>query len=204
MPVLIYDPLLEKEFRTERERSGLDKWDEVWEGVLVVPALPNNEHQIMVMDFCTAFCAVVNRGGGDRVLPGANVSDREKDWKENYRCPDVVVYLAGNPAKDCGTHWAGGPDLLVEIVSPGDDPQQKFDFYSLVNTREVLIVDRDPWALELYQLQAGMLRLAGRSDLANPAVLTSGVLPLTFQLRAGTPRPTIEIAHPAAGQTWTA
>ena len=123
---------------------------------------------------------------------------------ENFRGPDVVLYLPGNPAINYGTHWLGGPDFLVEIISPGDLAWDKLEFYAKVNTREVMIVDREPWALELYQLRGGKLELAGRSDLASPAVLASSVVPLTFQLRAATPRPTIHLTQTETGQTWTA
>ena len=204
MTVLITDPDLAGRVRAERERCQPNNRDEVWDGVVVMPPLPNNEHQDIVMDLCHAFRSVVDRDGGDRVHPGANVSDRDADWLTNYREPDAVVYLASNPALDRNTHWIGGPDLAVEIVSPGEDPRAKFAFYAGINTREVLIVDRDPWALELYRLTAGVLQLAGRSDLANPAVLASGVLPLTFQLQPGAPRPVIHLTHTATGQTWTA
>jgi hypothetical protein len=89
-------------------------------------------------------------------------------------------------------------------VSPGEDPRQKNEFYAKVGTREVLIVDRDPWSVELYQLRSGKLVLAGTSNAANPVVLTSGVLPLTFEVRPGTPRPTILITHTATGRILTA
>lgn len=203
MPVLIFDPILEQRIRAERDDPNVNRRDEVWEGVLVVPPQANNEHQRMVTDVAYAFASVVNRSV-DSVLPGCNVSDRDKDWTYNYRDPDVAVYLKSNPAKDSGTHWVGGPDLLVEIVSPGEDPRQKLDFYAKVKTREVLVVDCDPWAVELYQLKGGKLVLAGKSDAANPAVLTSGVMPLSFQLQAGNPRPTILVRHTGTGQTWTA
>lgn len=204
MPVLILDAHESREYQENRKRLGIDKWDEVWDGVLVVPPSPNNEHQRLVLELAVPFRAIVDWDGGDQVLPGANVSDRVKGWEHNYRCPDVVVRLASGIAKDCGTHWCGGPDFLVEIISPGEDPQLKFDFYGKIKTRELLIVERDPWAVELYQLRRGKLRLAGRSDLDKPAVLASAVLPLTFQLRKGKPRPTILVAHTATEQTWTA
>jgi Uma2 family endonuclease len=204
MATLVLDPNWEQVLKAAREAQNPYTRDEVWDGVLVVPPLANNEHQDIVMDLCHAFRSIINRAGGDRVHPGANVSDRDKDWTRNYRDPDAVVYLAGNPAVDRNTHWIGGPDLAVEVVSLGEDPRQKFSFYAKVNTREVLLVDRDPWALELYQLAGGVLQPAGRSDAANPAVLMSGVLPLTFQLQAGSPRPTILVTHTATGQTWTA
>ena len=204
MPVMIYDPRLEQEIRTARDCSEVNRRDEVWEGVLVVPPQANNEHQRVVMKFAGAFSSVIDWNVGDQALPGCNVSDRDADWTTNYRDPDVAVYLASNPAKDGGTHWVGGPDLAVEIVSPGEDPALKFDFYAKVGTRELLVVDRYPWSVKLYQLQGGKLVLAGVSDLAVTAVLTSVALPLTFQLRAGVSRPTILITHTNSGQSWTA
>ena len=90
MPVMIYDPLYEQHVRAEREQWPNER-DEVWEGVLVVPALPNFEHQIMVTDLALAFMAVIDRKVGDLALAGANVSDRDADWTSNYREPDVLV-----------------------------------------------------------------------------------------------------------------
>lgn len=202
MPVLILDSIVEQRIRTERSDPEKYKYDEVWEGTLVVLPLPNNQHRQILSIVSYAFYSVVDEK--DRVLPGTNVSDRDADWLTNYREPDVAVYLATNPAKNSGTHWVGGPDLAVEIISPGEDPHDKLDFYAKVNTREVLIVDRNPWMLELYQLQGGKLILAGKSEVANPLVLASGVLPLTFQLQAGTPRPTILLTHSGTKQTWVA
>ena len=204
MPVLVTDPDLARELREKRDRDHPESRDEVWEGVLVMAPLANNAHQTLVMDLAYAFNSVVNRNRGDIVHPGANVSDRDAGWLTNYRIPDVVVYLATSPAKNLDTHWLGGPDFLVEIASPGEEPRQKLDFYAKINTREVLIVDRNPWAVELYQLHNGRLVSAGRSDAASQTVLASAVLPLSFQLRPGTPRPTILVSHATSAQTWTA
>jgi Uma2 family endonuclease len=204
MPVMILDPFLEQRIRAERHNTETSQYDEVWEGVLVVAPLPNNDHQWVVMNLASAFLSAVNSHAGDRVLPGTNVSDRDASWLSNYREPDVVVYLASNPAKNSGTHWVGGPDLAVEIVSPGEDPHDKLDFYAKVKTREVLIVDRDPWVLELYQLNGEKLVLTGKVESTDATVLASGVLPLTFQLQASTPRPIILLTHTETKQTWTA
>jgi Uma2 family endonuclease len=204
MPVLILDPWLEERVRSERKNTETSQYDEVWEGVLVVAPLPNIGHQSIVTRLATALSSIIDWDKGDNVLAGTNVSDREDNWQLNYREPDVAVYLAANPAKNKETHWVGGPDLAIEIVSPGEDPHKKLDFYAKVNTRELLIVDRDPWVLELYQLRSGKLVLAGKSEIANPTILASGVLPLTFQLLPPTPRPTIRLTHTTTGQTWPA
>jgi Uma2 family endonuclease len=201
---MILDPFLEERIRSERRNSDLGRYDEVWDGVLVVAPLPNNDHQQIVMELCLAFRSVTNPAGGDRVFPGINLSDREKDWTANYREPDVAVYLGANPGKDCGTHWVGGPDLAVEIVSPGEEPRDKLEFYAKVNTREVLIVDRNPWVLELYQLQGNRMALVGRSEAGGSQILASGVLPLTFQLQLETVRPVILLTHTLRQEMWKA
>ena len=202
--VLILDPWFAEQFRIEHEAKGNTRFDEVWEGMLVVPPLPNDEHQDLQGTLYAPLLEVIQMAGLGKVRPGVNVTDRHSNWKENFRGPDVVVYLNSNPAINHGTHWEGGPDFLVEIISPGEEPHAKFDFYAKVNTREVLIVGRNPWSLELHQLRNGRLEMAGTSDLFNSAVLTSSVLPLTFHLIPGPQRPKIEILHPPTGKRWEA
>ncbi|HEY1190352.1 MAG TPA: Uma2 family endonuclease [Gemmata sp.] len=204
MPVVIYDPLYEQHVRAVRSAQSPGARDEVWDGVLVMPPLPNIEHQILATDLALVFAAVIDRPAGDLALVGANVSDRAVGWEKNYREPDVLVVLHTNPAQHCGTHWAGGPDLAVEIVSPGEDPRLKLAFYEKVNTREMLIVERDPWAVEQYQLQGGKLVLVGTATAANGAVLQIVALPLKLELRPGAARPVIHITHTVTGQIWTA
>jgi Uma2 family endonuclease len=166
--------------------------------------MPNDEHQAIQNRIQCAFTSLYETDDEGKVRGGVNVTDRHPDWKENFRGPDVVVYLPENPAINHGTHWVGGPDFLVEIISPGDLAWDKLEFYADVKTREALIVDRDPWRLELYRLADGVLELDGSSDLENPAVLASRVLPFTFQLQPGGKRPQIRMVNTKSGQVWTA
>jgi hypothetical protein len=71
-----------------------------------------------------------------------------------------------------------------------------------VGVREVLLIDRDPWRLELYRLQGATFVLAGEASLEHPAVLASEVVPFTFALHAGTDRPVIEVAHVDGAGRW--
>ncbi len=165
----------------------------------------NNEHQYIATDLAFCFGMVITRAGLGTVQAGANVTDRPSQWKRNYRIPDVLVFLNGSTAINKRTHWLGGPDFTVEVVSQNDRSRQKFDFYAKVNTRELLIVDRYPWALELYRLgEAGTLDLVGRSTLEQPDILISQVLPLHFQLQPGEDRPSIKVSHSDGVQTWSA
>ena len=187
----------------ERRASGNDRWDEVWEGTYLLMPNPNNEHQSIATRFAMAFGPSVEWPGLGRVFQGANISDQAADWQYNYRCPDVAVYLVGNTAIDRGTFWYGGPDFAIEIISPDDRSRQKFDFYAKVGVRELLLVDRDPWLLELYQRRGTEWKPAGTSKPEQPDSLASEVLPLTFRLVANAVRPIIEVFHADGIQKWT-
>ena len=164
--------------------------------------LPNIEHQDIAGGLVSVIRQVVGRGQAI-VLPGTNVSDRERGWEHNYRCPDVAVYLLGNVAKNCDTHWCGGPDFAVEIVSHDDQSRAKIPFYAKIGTRELLIVDRDPWCLELFRLSNNELRSVGKSTLDTGQILTGESLPVTFCLVRDEDRPSILVTHTLDGKTWS-
>jgi Uma2 family endonuclease len=198
----VTDPVLVRRLKSEREASGLDRRDEVWEGIYVMSPDPNYEHQSFSGKFVHLFSIVRDPFAGADVLPGLNVSDRVDGWHKNFRIPDVAVYLPGNPARNCGTHMCGGPDFAVEILSENDLARSKLNFYAKVNTRELLFLDRDPWALELYRLIDGRFELVGISTSDDPSILSSQALNLSFRLVPGEGRPTIEIVRLDGGQTW--
>jgi Uma2 family endonuclease len=199
---LVTDPARVNQFKARRETSSAASRDEVWDGVSVQSPAADYEHQKFVGRLTVVFTSVVDLMGGGDVLPGLNVSDRISDWKANYREPDVAVYMPGNPAIFRKSHVCGGPDLAVEILSHRDLARKKLDFYARVNTRELILLDRDPWAIELYRLAKDKLELVGVSTPASPDLLTSEVLPLTLQLIPGEPRPTLELSRLDGGQVW--
>ena len=114
----------------------------------------------------------------------------------------MAVFLNDTRATNQGTHWFGGPDFAVEIVSPNDRTREKLDFYASVGTRELLIIDRDPWVLELYRLQNDQLALVDRSTTDNGTPLVSDTVPLTFRLIAGETRPNIDVVHKDGEPRW--
>lgn len=203
MAILVLDPHKESRIRSLWPDVDDDRWTEVWEGVTVMSPLANNQHQRLASDLTGVIWTVVQQRGLGEVFQGVNLTDRTPNWLENYRNPDVVVFLNGSGAVDHGTHYLGGPDFAVEIISPGEPPQAKFAFYAAIGTREVMLLHRDPWRLELFTLQGGGLVLARASELPTSAVVPSAALGLTFQLVPGVARPAIAVAHPASGQSWT-
>ena len=165
--------------------------------------LANNEHQLLASRLAAICHDIIENRDDVWCLAGANVSDQEVDWTRNYRCPDVVVVLPGSKAENRHTHWYGGPDFIVEIASEGDASREKFDFYGSIGVREALIVDRDPWSLELYRLdKSGRMTLAGQSMLNAPSPILSDVLGAEFRRITKGNKPCIEVRQPSTGRSW--
>jgi Uma2 family endonuclease len=207
MATLITDPHLEESLKAQRHAWGADRFDEVWEEVYIMSPQPNIEHQELVSDLVGVMRDVVRPPQGGKVFPGINLSDRAEDWEHNYRCPDVAVFLRGNLAEKFKAHYRGPADFLAEIVSANDDTREKIPFYSGLGVRELLIVDRYPWSLELYRHDGKELVLVGQSSveegqIITSAVITSAVVPLSFQLLAAEPRPQIHIVEIGGERDW--
>src|SRR5262249_51812970 len=134
--LLIRDAGLFDQLIQERKRKGIDLYDEVWEGMYVMPSMPTNAQQFLVGALGDIFREVVTKDGRGQSYVGAKGSDRRKGWEYNHRVPDLVVVLNNSRAVDCDTHFYGGPDFLVEIQSPGDDTEEKVPFYGKIGVRE--------------------------------------------------------------------
>lgn len=220
MAIYLVDPYMERRLKAERQMSGSDRLDEVWDGVYFMPPLANNEHQFFQTQLAIVLQMALGSLDQGTAFAGINVSDREKGWQKNYRCPDVAVVLPGCKARNCGTHWFGGPDFAVEIMSPKDRSRDKLPFYGAVGVRELLLIDRHPWALDLFRLQGKVLKTCGRSTIQRPDFLSSSVLPVSIRLappggRQGSNgrrrvrrngrkqlRPSLEIVHADGVQRW--
>lgn len=187
-----------------RQEWGADKRDEVWNGVYVVMPPANLVHQDLSLKLSMAFLTALGGIGGVSVHPSVGVTDSVDDWETNFRVPDISVFLPGNPAKPLETHWLGGPDFAVEIVSKGDRSRDKLGFYAGVGVRELLFVERRPWALELYRRDGQAWKLAGKSDVESSQVIESSVLPVRFRLIPGETRPRIEVSGRDGSGPWLA
>ncbi len=202
MAIMVLDPYVEAHILSERKGCDGNQYDEVWEGIYIVTPLPNDEHQGIVSALDSILYQIIAGERLGNVRPGVNISDRDEGWEKNYREPDVAVFLNDGRAINHGTHWQGAADFLVEIISPGERTREKIPFYSSIGVVELLIVDRDPWTLELYRHQDGQLTKIGQSTLAASDVLSSQTVGLTFQLLSGESRPQIQVTHPASGRQW--
>lgn len=192
--MIVANPQLEEALIAERRRMGVDGKDEVWDGEYVVMPDPNYEHQSLVKRLLRLLCELVEDTGLGEVVLGTNVTDRPDGWRKNFRIPDLSVRLPGNRAENRDTHWLGGLDLVIEIVSPGDRSEQKLGFYASVGTREVLLVERDAWRLRLFRAADGAMGPAGEVSIDDDPIRTETVdLSWSLRAEAGLDRPRIVV-----------
>jgi Uma2 family endonuclease len=164
--------------------------------------MPNTEHQQIVSRLVSIFEELVGWPGLGSVMPGVNLSGRREDWTQDYRVPDVAVALNDSGVSDCGTHWCGGPDLVVEVVSEGDQTRAKIPWYGTLRVKELLVIDRYPWSIELLRCQQGELVQVNQSDTDNHVVLACESVPVNLRLLPGEKRPQIEVFARETDKTW--
>jgi Uma2 family endonuclease len=143
-----------------RKATGIDRWDEVWDGVWYMTPPPSFEHQRIVDMLIRYLGPLLETSERGVLVSGIGVSTDTKGWV-NYRVPDLTFIVRGREYIACedGVR-AAGPDAVIEIRSPADDTYEKLPFYAAIGTREVVIVDRDTKAVEIRRLIAGGLTSA--------------------------------------------
>jgi len=142
------------------------------DGVYVVSPTRTNEHQEVCGHIFIAI-EMDDRSDRHRRSPLRLAHQRSREQVEpEFPPPDVAAFLPGGPAICKKSHWLGGPDFAVEVISPHDRSRKKLDFYARSASKNCSWSYRSkPWALELYRLQDGKLVLVGKSDLDHPDVL---------------------------------
>src|SRR5437762_10470343 len=74
--LLVLDRDVSRDLIRKRKRLGIDRHDEIWDGVYVMPSMPNLVHQRLVGKLVALLIDVVEGEERGEVFPGANVSDR--------------------------------------------------------------------------------------------------------------------------------
>ncbi len=157
MRALILDPpsagldeLLER-----RKRSGLDRLDEVWEGVLHMVPAPSGAHASLEWQLA-AILRPLAQAAGLEAVGQFNLGEGEHD----YRVPDGGLHRS--PPR--GT-WFPTAALVVEIVSPGDETWEKLRFYAAHHVDELLIVDPADQRVDWLALDGSSYQAVERSGL---------------------------------------
>lgn len=158
----------------DRKAKGLDRYDEMWDGVLHMTPAPSFEHQ-RVLDRMIEFLGpCVRESGRGTLVSGINVFRADT----NYRIPDLTFVAAGREHVLAPDGVRGeGPDAVIEIRSPEDETYDKLPFYAATGIREVIVCDRDTKRTELFRL-AGSQYVAVQQDVGG--WLVSEVLGVRF------------------------
>lgn len=128
-----------------RRAAGVDRWDEMWDGVLHMTPTPNRMHQDFEWWFETWLrnnWATRSRGIVNHQM---SVAPNAKQWTRNYRVPDLSLVLPERMHIDHNEFFAGPPNVVVEIQSPGDESFEKLPFYFDLGVDEAWVIERDRW-----------------------------------------------------------
>jgi Uma2 family endonuclease len=129
-----------------RRRAGLDRLDEVWEGVLHMVPAPRGEHADIAQQLAEILGPPARAAGLYPAISEFNLGDSEFD----FRVPDGGLHSS----RPHGT-WFATAALIVEIVSPGDETWEKLPFYAAHGVVEALIVDPQERAVHWLALADG-------------------------------------------------
>jgi Uma2 family endonuclease len=139
-----------------RRRSGLDRLDEVWHGVLHMVPAPSEAHARITQQLAELLGPLARAAGLIPTMGEFNLGVSEQD----FRVPDGGLHRAGG----WGT-WAPTAALVVEIVSPGDETWEKLPFYAAHHVDELLIVDPQTRTVAWQALRGGDYEQVERSSL---------------------------------------
>jgi len=131
-----------------RRRSGLDRLDEIWEGVYHMVPAPSGPHATIESQL-HQLLGPLARAVGLTMIGQSNLGESEHD----FRVPDGALHRSP-PA---GV-WHPTAALVIEIVSPGDESWEKLPFYAVHNVDEVLIVDPQERSVSWLALEGGEYR----------------------------------------------
>jgi len=158
MATLVLDPYAyELEALKERRRvSGLDRLDEVWEGVLHMVPARNYGHARLTQQLAEILGSLARDADLEAAMGEFNLGDSIDD----FRVPDGGLHRPGTSGV-----WLHTAALVVEIVSLGDETWQKLPFYGAHEVDEVLILDPEEQAVHWLGLDGNEYRPIERSDL---------------------------------------
>ena len=145
-----------------RRKTGADRFDEVWDGVLHMVPAANVGHQQFERSLLVWLSNHWMHSGRE-VLHQVNVSP-DDDWLNNFRIPDIVLLMPEETRFLRDSFLQGAPSVVVEIRSPGDETFEKLSFYASLGAKEVWVISRDTRELQLFQLVGGAYEQAPGSQ----------------------------------------
>jgi Uma2 family endonuclease len=136
----------------DRAAKGLDLFDEVWEGEYHMARAPHSRHAVVDRQLASILDPLARTAGLVPLGPFnlGSVND--------YRVPDSG-YTTSTPTET----FVPSAAIVVEIVSPGDETFDKFDFYVRHGVEEIVVVDPVQRSVTLYSVVDGVFQPIGQS-----------------------------------------
>lgn len=155
MKAVILD--IPQEVIDRRRRLGLDRWDEVWEGVYHMAPPPDEEHQVVTDSLFGTLWSYILRHKLGVIRSNKAIRDMRHP-EQDYRIPEWIFFRSGRESMlKGGWYVEEGPDAALEVVSPGDETDEKIPFYEKMGLGEMLRVERDSRRVQVLRLVAGRL-----------------------------------------------
>jgi len=157
VPTVVLDPApAEFEALLERRRElGLDRWDEVWEGVLHMIPPPSYAHERIASRLHRILGPRADVAGLE-LVGGVGLGD-----KDDNRVPDLALQRP----QDAQPQWQETLALAIEIRSLGDDTFDKLPFYARHRVDELVIIDPQHHTVEWLALSEGRYQPVERSTV---------------------------------------
>jgi Uma2 family endonuclease len=155
----------------DRARRGLDRRDEMWEGVLHMVPPASFAHGELQARIAAALLEVIGTDAELVVATEAGLFLADDD----YRVPDLLVCARSSTTERGAEAPLGRLSLVVEILSPDDETFDKLGFYNRCGVGQILVVD--PAAgFTLYEDadQMGAYRVVEPPSVGDPVRLLVG------------------------------
>jgi Uma2 family endonuclease len=155
--VVLGTPPPELEALIERRRNaGVDRLDEVWQGVRHMVPGPSFEHARISQQLAVLLGPLAAAAGLLPTMSAFNLGGSEQD----FRVPDGGLHRPGAAGV-----WLPTAAVVVEILSPDDESRQKLPFYAKHHVDEVVLVDPAERAATWLALRDGDYERVRRSGL---------------------------------------
>jgi Uma2 family endonuclease len=148
---------------------------EIVDGELLMTRSPHWEHQAVIGNIYAELKTWSRSTGLGQPAPNPGIIFSDADnvipdvvWASNERYSQLI---------DEAGHLTGAPELVVEVLSPGEenerrDRQVKLKLYTSQGVQEYWLADRRLCQIQVYRRERGILRLAetlfATDDLTSP------------------------------------
>lgn len=152
---------------------------ELIDGKMYMMGTPTTAHQRMLVYLCAEFKNYIDKKNGECevfIAPFAVYLNETNNYVE----PDLVVVCDKDKVDDKGYH--GGPDFVIEIVSPSSERMDyaiKLFKYRTYGVREYWIVDIEKKRIQVYDLEHDDMKEYSFSDKV-PVEIYDGDLEIDF------------------------